>query len=140
MAEWEKALYKVLTTIIEGYPIYNSTDPIEPGKKSPRKYVAITQFTATASSAKQDVASWRVTSTINVYAAGNSKQVSNDMLDDIVTATTYADENNMYELANYICQSVTIGLIEGYPIEVESGEAWQAGTIELVIELQQKYI
>lgn len=140
MVEWETALYDVFKNHIVGYDIYVTVDPIFPGNKPPAQWVEIGAYTCIPASAKQDIADYRVTSTIHAYCEGQFKQDLNDMLNDIVQAASYGMENSEFIMENFICHSVEFAMIEAFEVDFENGEAGQHGVVRIVADLQQKYI
>lgn len=140
MAEWEKALYQVLTAHITGYQIYSTSFPLNEGERPPEQYVYIGQYTCVPSSAKRDVADFRVTSNLHAVVLGNSRQILNSMFDDIVISASAGQELEEYQMPSYVLHDVDIGIVEAYEEESESGEVWQHGIVQLVASIQQKEI
>jgi|GEM_PF-6484897 len=140
MAEWEEQLYKVLTSHIVGYEIFNTVAPLDTEEPIPERWATIGAYTCAPSSAKADVANFRVTSTIHAWCKGQNKQKLNEMLNDIVQSASYGAEAGEYELEHFVCHSVDFAMVEAFEVDFDSGESGQHGVVRITADLQQKYI
>lgn len=140
VVQWEDSLYKILTDCIQGYPIFDSSEPREPDKDVAMQYVSIGEFECTSAEAKVDVASWFIRSTVNVLSFGNDRNTVNEMLNDAVKVVTYANEKELYTMNDYFCHEVSIGRVSCVAKKFNDTEIWQYGVVEIVADVQQKYI